>query len=120
MYPDLGRLLHYQRQKLGLRTIDVATLADVAESQVSRYEQGISRPRTDVLERLARALQLSPADLFTLAGYAVPNTLPTLRPYLRTKYGLSSSAITEVEHYLTTHGIPLGSGPVDGEDEQPE
>lgn len=68
---------------------------------------------------------MAAADLFAVAGYSTPQDVPTLRPYLRAKYGvLPESAIAEVEAYLTAvaaqYGGVAAGGPLNGEDEQPE
>jgi hypothetical protein len=35
-----------------------------------------------------------------LAGYLMPEGLPELRPYLRTKYGLSDRAAEQIDEYF--------------------
>jgi hypothetical protein len=51
---------------------------------------------------LASALDLDRQDLFALAGYRVPEGLPNLGPYLRTKYGedLPDEAIAEITSFF--------------------
>ena len=43
------------------------------------------------------ALELNAADLFIKAGLPVPTELPSLEPYLRTKYNLSSDEAAEAQ-----------------------
>jgi len=74
-----------------------------------------------VLAKLARALQLSLADLYILAGYAVPQDLPSLSMYLRLKYrSMPQPAQDElaayVRHLKERYGVS-GEGPAPGEDE---
>jgi hypothetical protein len=58
------------------------------------------------------------ADLAVAAGYPRLD-LPSLRPYLRHRYGLDERSAADVERYVhETYGG--GSGPQDGEDELPE
>ncbi|AEW92826.1 MULTISPECIES: helix-turn-helix transcriptional regulator [Streptomycetaceae] len=70
---DLGLPPRRQaRRTPGLRREDVAELAGVSVDYVVRLEQGRgTRPSADVVEALARALRLTPAErayLFNLAG----------------------------------------------------
>lgn len=68
---------------------------------VSRLELGqIDSPRPDHLQRLARALDVDIEDLYALAGYLMPEGLPELAPYLRSKYGLPDQAVTALDEYF--------------------
>jgi hypothetical protein len=73
------------------------------------------------VQALAIALELDPQDLFALAGYRVPDGLPTLMPYMRTKYGedLPDQALQELSSYFdylrNKYGDP--GRPVGAEDE---
>jgi hypothetical protein len=69
-------------------------------------------------------LKINLADLDDLAGYPVPNELPTLMPYLRTQYGeLPERDVKAISAYaaklMHQRGVNL-SGPATGEDEDPE
>jgi transcriptional regulator with XRE-family HTH domain len=84
---QLGSLLKRQRLAAGLSTRALGAKAGVDDSTIVRLEQGLrDAPRPDILTKLAKALHISLADLFALAGYAVPQELPTLPTYLRIKY----------------------------------
>lgn len=120
----LGQFLKKRRTELGLSTYGVAELADMDQATVVRLEAGaISAPRPDKLSRIAKALDLSAADIFALADYTVPRDLPTLKPYLRVKYqDLSTEDVEKIEAYTARlskkRGAKLG-GPAPGEDESP-
>lgn len=120
----LGQFLKARRTELGLSTYRVAELADMDQATVVRLEAGtISAPRPDKLSRIAKALDLSAADIFALADYTVPRDLPTLKPYLRVKYqDLSTEDVEKIEAYTARlakkRGAKLG-GPAPGEDESP-
>ncbi len=118
---SLGQLIRERRHALGLGLQEVADRAGMNKSSLIRIEYDRrAAPQPDTLTNLARVLQLSVADLFTLAGYSTPQDLPSLRPYLRTKYGeLPPEALAEIEDYLARFG-GYGTGPADGEDEQPD
>lgn len=54
--------------------------------------------------------------------HVLPADLPTLQPYLRTKFkDMPESAVREIEEHFKTvaakHGINTTSGPAPGEDE---
>lgn len=69
---------------------------------------------------LARALDLAPEDLFTLAGFRLPDALPSFGPYLRARYGVelppgARAALTEV--FETLKKQSGGSDHVDDEED---
>lgn len=71
------------RRAAGLRREELAQLAGISVDYITRLEQGrAANPSTQVVEALARALRLSPAErahLFRLAGFMPPgaDTVPT-------------------------------------------
>ena len=121
----LGRYLRDRRNELGLSVRDLEEIAEVSNATIVRFEQGaFAAPAPDKLSRIAEALKLSLADVFALAGYAVPSDLPTFNGYLRTKYrGLPAPAVAELERSFARvakrHGFNP-DGPAPGEDERSE
>jgi transcriptional regulator with XRE-family HTH domain len=85
---DLGLPATTRRRTPGLRREEVATLAGVSVEYLTRLEQGrSSRPSTEVLDALARALRLdreAHRHLRLLAGVAPPPVSPPadVRPAL--------------------------------------
>lgn len=71
---DVGFVAGSNRKVQGLRREEVAVLANVSTDYVERLEQGRSvNPSSEILETLARVLQLSRAErnhLFRVAGFA--------------------------------------------------
>jgi transcriptional regulator with XRE-family HTH domain len=122
---ELGQVLRTRRQALGLSTRQLSALSGVNDITIVRIELGrFAAPRADKLAKLADALGLRLADIFALAEYVAPSQLPTLQPYLRSKYrDLPPEALADIERYATRlakrHGVAL-EGPIDGEDELPE
>lgn len=118
----LGNKLRERREALGLSLKKVRDRTGLPEVTIFRFEQGAyAAPAPDKLAKLADALGLSLADIYALADYAVPSDLPTLTPYLRTKYrNLPSDEIDKIEAYAARiakrHGVKL-DGPAPGEDE---
>lgn len=53
----LGENIRAWRERKGWSTYRLADEADIAQSNVSRYEQNLVRPRRAILERIAKALE---------------------------------------------------------------
>jgi transcriptional regulator with XRE-family HTH domain len=108
---QLGSLLKQKRVAAGLSTRSLASKAGIDDSTVVRLEQGRREtPRPDVLTKLAGALHLNLADVFALAGYAVPQELPTLPAYLRVKYRhlpqpARDELVTYMRNIYTRYGL---------------
>jgi transcriptional regulator with XRE-family HTH domain len=100
----LGEFLRAQRAELGLSARHVARVVGVRDSTIMRLERGsYAAPAADKLARVAEVLKLDLADVFSMAGYAVPSSLPSLSHYLRARYPeLSERAISELHIHLET------------------
>jgi len=86
--PKLIELLKQTREEKGLSIRRLAEIAGLHHSFLSKLEAGAyDSVSAETLMSLAEALPLSPADLFSLAGYRLPESLPSFGPYLRTRYG---------------------------------
>jgi transcriptional regulator with XRE-family HTH domain len=98
---QLGRLLKSERERAGVTVRQLADAAGMVASTVSRLETGfIASPKPDHLQRLAQALGIDVEELYAAAGYLEPGSLPKLRPYLRTKYGLTDQQASQIEGYM--------------------
>src|SRR5690349_16268505 len=77
---EVGLPARNRRRTPGLRREEVAELASIGVSWYTLLEQGHDvHPSRHVLQSLAQALQLTPAEehhLFLLAGYELPAKLP--------------------------------------------
>ncbi|AGB22132.1 putative transcriptional regulator [Mycobacterium sp. JS623] len=121
----LINLLASKRAEAGLSTAEVARRAGVDVGTVWRIEQGqIANPRPESLQVIGEVLGIPASDLFATVGWVPPKELPTMRPYLRTKYrALPADARQEIEAHFNAvarkYGISFNQneGPVDGEDE---
>ncbi|MBX4170329.1 helix-turn-helix domain-containing protein [Rhodococcus sp. DMU2021] len=120
---QLGKALRKRRNEFELTIKEVARRSGMTDSNVLRIERGdIPQPRPETLKSLADVLGLELSDLFNLAGYVQPKTLPSFSPYLRSKYAdLPESAAREMEasfvRIAAKHGYDP-HGPHDGEDEK--
>jgi transcriptional regulator with XRE-family HTH domain len=98
---QLGGLLKRERERAGLTVRQLADAAGLVASTVSRLENGfIATPRPDHLQRLAGALEIDVEELYAAVGYLTEGALPELRPYLRTKYGLTDEQASQIEGYM--------------------
>ena len=111
---ELGAYIRHTRKAHGTTMRALATQAGVDSGGLARIEHGnAGMPRPDTLHSIAQALGVPLADLFTLAGYTMPEDLPTVESYLRAKYGCLAEeetlAITTiVERLAAVHGSSLG------------
>ena len=60
-----GRLVAAHRRRAGLTQEELAAAADISVDMVSKLESGTSGARFGVIQRLADALSVDPAELFT-------------------------------------------------------
>ncbi len=115
---QLGAFIAARREALGISRRELARRAGVAN--VTRLELGqIPNPRTDTLAAIAQAFDMS---LSQLLGMGSPESLPSFRPYMRTKYpDMPDAALAEIDAYvekLAKRYYISTAGPLEGEDEQ--
>lgn len=60
MKKGLSTRLTEKRKAKGLSQTELATLAKVHYTNIGRYERGEANPSTDILNRIAKALEVSP------------------------------------------------------------
>lgn len=61
-YTEIGRRIARRRKKLHLKQSDVEERADLSYKYLSNIERGISIPSTEVIMRLAQALETTPDE----------------------------------------------------------
>jgi transcriptional regulator with XRE-family HTH domain len=116
----LGETLKTARIAKGLSARKLAEASGLTHSFISKLESATyDSVSPDTLMALARALDVGPEDLFTLAGFRLPDALPSFGPYLRARYGEelppgARAALTEV--FETLKRQHHGSDHVDDED----
>lgn len=94
----LGQVLDAARQHAGYSLRQLETITGIHRSSIDRLlKDEVDEPTPDNLIWLADALELNAADLFVLAGLPIPTELPSLEPYLRTKYDLPPEALAEAQ-----------------------
>ncbi len=120
----LGRLLRDTREQQELSTHQLSKIVGINQATIVRLEQGsFVNPDPDKLRAVAEALALNLTDILVMAGYPITTELPSMGPYLRTKYrdlpaGAASQIQQEVVRMLRSYGVEPNGGPLDGEDEQ--
>jgi transcriptional regulator with XRE-family HTH domain len=107
----LGEYIAKHRRQARLSLTDAAESAGVDASFWRKLEHGVyESPSPKMLAPIARVIAAPLADLYAMAGYEVAEELPTLTPYLRSKYQLPPKALAELQRYfdhLRNHyGIP--------------
>jgi transcriptional regulator with XRE-family HTH domain len=97
----LAQLIKQTRESHGLSARKLADAAGLHHSFISKLELGAyDSVSAESLMALAEALDLPPADVFSLAGYRLPESLPSFGPYLRTRYG---EELTDEDLSALTH-----------------
>lgn len=66
--PDLGGYLREQREAAQLSLRQLAELAGVSNPYLSQIERGLRRPSAEILNALAKGLQVSAESLYVRAG----------------------------------------------------
>ena len=61
-YTEIGKRIARRRKELGLRQSQVSELADISDPYMSNIERAVSIPSTEVIMRLALALDTTPDE----------------------------------------------------------
>lgn len=107
----LGEFVRARRLSLGLSYQDVADRSGLHYSYWNKLENGqYEQPAPKYLRTIADTIDLPTDDLLALAGYDLPERLPSFMPYLRAKYELPPQAVADLERYFDLlrnfYGIP--------------
>ena len=65
---SLGEFIREKRQRAELSLRKLAELADVSSVYLSQIEGGLRRPSADIMQKIAKGLQLSAETLYVRAG----------------------------------------------------
>lgn len=120
--PALAELVRNRRRQAGISAAELARRAGTNKTTITRLEMG-RIPKPETLQAIAKALDLPPRELLESAHYLDPDDLPSLTPYLRTRYGyLSDRARAEIAQSFRDiterYGYdPDHHGPAAGEDD---
>jgi transcriptional regulator with XRE-family HTH domain len=73
---DVGNFIRQQRELAQHSIRDLAKLAGVSNPYLSQIERGLRKPSADILQQLARAMQISAESLYERAGILDPSSEP--------------------------------------------
>lgn len=97
----IGRYVQQLRQQRGLGLRQLAAVAGVDPTWLSRLEHGrYESPDPRRLARVAQALDVDPADFYLAAGYGDGSRLPGFAGYLRAKYALPDEAVNQLQAHF--------------------
>ncbi len=98
-YGEIGRRIARRRKQLGRRQSDVEEQADIGYKYLSNIERGISIPSTEVIMRLAAALETTPDEF--LVGTARPQGEDAWRGVAELLRGMSDRQLDLARIFLT-------------------
>lgn len=66
---DVGEFIKSQRETARMSVRRLADLAGVSNPYLSQIERGLRKPSADILQQIAKALQISAETLYVRAGF---------------------------------------------------
>ncbi len=69
---DVGELIKSQREVASMSVRRLAELAGVSNPYLSQIERGLRKPSAEILQQIAKALQISAESLYERAGFLSP------------------------------------------------
>ena len=75
---DVGELIKSQREVARMSVRRLAELAGVSNPYLSQIERGLRKPSADILQQIAKALQISAESLYERAGFLPPSDKPRI------------------------------------------
>jgi len=73
---DVGDLIKSQREVARMSVRRLADLAGVSNPYLSQIERGLRKPSAEILQQIAKALQISAESLYERAGLLSPDDKP--------------------------------------------
>lgn len=97
----LGAFVRQARERAGLSLRNLEAITGIPQAKLNRleHEQRMD-DETDVLQRIADALELDSEALLAFVGYKPSAELPSLAPYLRAKYHLPPKELAAASEAL--------------------
>jgi transcriptional regulator with XRE-family HTH domain len=75
-FADVGDLIKSQREVARMSVRRLADLAGVSNPYLSQIERGLRKPSAEILQQIAKALQISAESLYERAGLLSPDDRP--------------------------------------------
>ena len=73
---DVGDFIRSQREVARMSVRRLAEVAGVSNPYLSQIERGLRRPSAEILQQIAKALQISAETLYERAGLLAPDANP--------------------------------------------
>lgn len=87
---DLGDHIRTQRRQAEMSVRKLAEVAGVSNPYLSQIERGLKRPSAEILQQIARALQVSSESLYVQAGILDEERQQDLGDAIRAQSDLSA------------------------------
>ena len=87
---ELGNHIREQRRQAELSVRKLADMAGVSNPYLSQIERGLKRPSAEILQQLARALEVSAESLYVRAGILDEESTSDLVATIRAQSDLST------------------------------
>jgi transcriptional regulator with XRE-family HTH domain len=92
---SLGEYLREQRTSARLSLRQLAALAGVSNPYLSQIERGVKKPSAEILQQLAKGLQISSESLYVKAGFLDEHTVHGHRPWDVEAAVIADTALTD-------------------------
>lgn len=96
---DVGKRIKELRNQAGISGRMLARLTDLDPSQISKIENGTSKPSLDALDRICKALNVTLSEFFSPESIDLP---PDLRQLLETTKFLTAEQRKLLNDFLKT------------------
>lgn len=96
-YKKIGARIARRRRQLGLKQSEVEELAEIGYKYLSNIERGISVPSTEVIMRLAAALDTTPDEFLVGTAHSIDPSWHSVADRLRS---MSPRQLSLVDTFL--------------------
>ena len=96
-YTEIGKRIAHRRRQLGLKQAEVEERADIGYKYLTNIERAISIPSTEVIMRLAIALETTPDEFLVGTIHREEENWRDVAERLRT---LDQKQLALVEHFI--------------------
>ncbi|WP_295701657.1 helix-turn-helix transcriptional regulator [Lapillicoccus sp.] len=116
---ELGAFLREQRQAAQLSLRQLSDLAGVSNPYLSQIERGLKKPSAEILQQLARGLQVSAESLYVHAGFLEAAAEPLGKSRVREAIA-ADTALTPRQRAVLVDVYESFVGPVGQDDGHPD
>ena len=98
----LGQMIQQARLHKGISLRSLAAMTNIPKSSLNDLERGIvTQRRSDIVARIALALDDNPGEYLAALGKSVDEDFPSIDAYLKVRYHhLSPEGIADVQAYV--------------------